>query len=194
MTKRVVKKHELQILKREIRFLEDSGVLPAEKAAEIQGIYEEGEKLSFTRTLLYVGSILVGAGILSLIASNWDEIGKLPKFLFIIGMFIASNFAAFRMERNYPKTSRSFYYLGVLVYGAGIFLVGQMFHFGGAFEEAFLWWSIGILPLAWVLRDKWILLASSLFALIYMTNDHYLMGQKRSLLGFTADCLDLLFE
>ncbi|MFP5107063.1 DUF2157 domain-containing protein [Neobacillus sp. C211] len=175
MVKRIVKQHELNFLKRELRFLEDSEILPVGKANEIDEIYEV-QRLSFTKTLLYVGSILIGAGVLSFIASNWDEIGKTAKLLLIIALFVASNLAGFKMERNYPKTSKSLYYVGVLVFGAGIFLVEQMFHLGTNSQNAFLWWSLGILPLAWVLRDKWILLASSLFVLKYMLDGQYLEG------------------
>ncbi|MBT2727216.1 DUF2157 domain-containing protein [Bacillus sp. ISL-75] len=175
MAKRIVKQHELNFLKRELRFLEDSEILPAGKVNEIDEIYEV-QRLSFTKTLLYVGSILIGAGVLSFIASNWDEIGKIAKLLLIIVLFVASNLAGFKMEMNYPKTSKSLYYVGVLVFGAGIFLVEQMFHLGTNSQNAFLWWSLGILPLAWVLRDKWILLASSIFVLKYMLDGQYLEG------------------
>lgn len=175
MAKRIVKQHELNFLKRELKFLEDSEILPAGKANEIDGIYEV-QKLSFTKTLLYVGSILIGAGVLSFIASNWDEIGKTVKLLLIIAIFLASNLAGYKMEKNYPKTSRGLYYLGVLVFGAGIFLIEQMFHLGTNSQNAFLWWSLGIMPLAWVLRDKWILLASSLFVLKYLLDGQYLQG------------------
>jgi hypothetical protein len=51
-----------------------------------------------------------------------------------------------------------------------------MFHLGTNSQNAFLWWSLGILPLSWVLRDKWILLASSLFVLKYMLDGQYLQG------------------
>lgn len=175
LAKRIVKQNELNFLKQELRFLEETEVLPGGKAKEIEKLYEV-QRLSFTKTLLYVGSILIGAGVLSFIASNWDEIGKTVKFLFIIGLFIACNLAGFKMEKNYPKTSKGLYYLGVIVFGAGIFLVEQMFHLGQSFQAAFLWWSLGILPLAWVLRDKWILLAASLFALVYLADEQYLQG------------------
>ncbi|XJZ27804.1 DUF2157 domain-containing protein [Bacillota bacterium Lsc_1132] len=68
---------------------------------------------------MYVGSILVGAGILSFIASDWAEIGKPIKFLLIIGLYIVCNFAGFKLEQHDPKTSKSLYYLGILVFGAG---------------------------------------------------------------------------
>lgn len=176
MKKRLVKMNELQFLRRELQYLEQSGVLPSGKAEEIDQLYEVERQISFTKTLLYVGSILIGAGILSFIASNWDEIGRLTKFLIILILFVGCNLAGYKLEEKFPKTSRSLYYLGVLVFGAGIFLVGQMFHFGGDFQDAFLWWSLGILPLAWFLRDKWILLAASLFAIIYMLHQPFLQG------------------
>ncbi|WP_312473415.1 DUF2157 domain-containing protein [Neobacillus sp.] len=174
---RVVKEDELNFLRQELHYLVEKQVIPTEKSEEIQALYEVRDKPSFTKTLLYVGSILIGAGILSFIASNWGEIGKPLKFLLILGIFFGCNFTGFKLERNYPKTSKSFYYLGVLVFGAGIFLVEQMFHIGGSIQEAFLWWSLGILPLAWVLRDKWILLAAAVFSLIHILDSSYLQGE-----------------
>lgn len=140
-------------------------------------MYSEQEGLSFTKILLYVGAALVGTGILSFIASNWAGLTKLTKFLFIIFLFILCHFSGFKMERHYPKTSRSLYYLGILIFGAGIFLIGQMFHFGGDVQDSFLWWSFGIFPLAWVLKDRWILFISTFFVLIYMLQAPFLSGQ-----------------
>lgn len=176
MAKRAIKKHEFQILKRELQHLEKTQVLTPEKSIEIQDLYEEEKKLSFTITLLYVGSILIGAGILSFVASNWAEMGKLFKFVFILALYMGCLLSGFFMERNYPKTARSLYYLGGIVFGAGIFLIGQMFHLGGNFHSAFYWWALGILPLAWVLKDKWILLAASIFMVIYMSDGAFING------------------
>ena len=176
MTRRALKETDLKLLKQELLFLVETEVLSPGKAKEIEELYDVKEKLSFTKTLLYVGSILIGAGILSFIASNWAEIGKTVKFLLIIVLFIASNLSGYKLEANYPKTSKSLYYLGVLVFGAGIFLVEQMFNLGGSTQASFLWWSLGILPLAWVLRDKWILFASALFIIVYMLDQPYLQG------------------
>ncbi|MBM4765209.1 DUF2157 domain-containing protein [Bacillus sp. B15-48] len=176
MSKRKIKADELRFLKQELQYLEKTGVLEADKTEEIEDHYEV-TRISFTKTLLTVGSILIGAGILSFVASNWGEISKLTKFLFILGLYFGSFFTGYFLENKFPKTAKSFYYLGVIVFGAGIFLIGQMFHFGGDFQDAFLWWSLGILPIAWVLKDKWILLFSSLLILIYMTDQPILSGQ-----------------
>ena len=174
---RVVRETELKFLKRELDYLAAAEIITPEKAEQIESLYEVRDKPSFTRTLLYVGSILIGAGILSFIASNWAEMAKPIKFLLIVGIFIACQFAGYKLEGNYPKTSKSFYYLGVIVFGAGIFLVEQMFHIGGSTQDAFLWWAIGIIPLAWVLRDKWILLAAAFFSLFHLMDATYLQGR-----------------
>jgi uncharacterized membrane protein len=176
MSKRRIKASELNVLKRELQFLEQSGVLQPRQTEAIESHYEVTQ-LSFTKTLLYVGSILIGAGVLSFVASNWGEIGKLTKFLLILCLYAGCQFTGYKLEKTYPKTAKSFYYLAVIVFGAGIFLIGQMFHFGGNFQDAFLWWSLGILPLAWVLKEKWILLGASLLILIYMTDQPIMNGQ-----------------
>lgn len=173
---RVIKRDELTFLKKELDYLAHEGVFPSEKTAEILAHYEVRDRPSFTKTLLYVGTILIGAGILSFIASNWAEIERSVKFLLIIGMYIGCMAAGFKLERNFPKTSKSFYYLGVIIFGAGIFLVEQIFHLGGSPQRAFLWWSLGSIPIAWVLRDKWILLAAAVFTLIHMLDEPYFSG------------------
>ena len=74
------------------------------------------------------------------------------------------------MEDHYPKTSRSLYYIGVFAFGAGIFLIGQMFNLGEGVYADFFMWGLGILPLAYYLKDKLIFASASLFFIIYGFN------------------------
>ena len=71
------------------------------------------------------------------------------------------------MEDSYPRTSRSFYYIGVFVFGAGIFLIGQMFNLSEGIYADFFMWGLGVLPLAYYLKDKLISAAVALFFIIY---------------------------
>jgi uncharacterized membrane protein len=82
----------------------------------------------------------------------------------LIGTFLAS----FIMSNNYPKTSKSLLLLGVIIYGAGIFLIGQMFNFGGSFTKAFLMWGLGILPASVLFKDKSIFSMASILFLVYL--------------------------
>lgn len=140
MEKKALNKHNYQFLMDECQYLKEQHILSDENMQTIESHYEIKESVSFTKVLLYIGSILIGIGLLTFIASNWSEIGKMGKFLLIIGLYASCMATGYKLTAAYPKTARSFYYLSLFVFGAGIFLIGQMFHFGGQFQQAFLWW------------------------------------------------------
>ncbi|WLV24656.1 DUF2157 domain-containing protein [Aciduricibacillus chroicocephali] len=160
--KRVIGKGEFAVLEREFIFLEKHGELEQGKAEQLLGLYEAGQghavdgSSRFLRIMLAIGAALVGLGILSFIASNWAGLDKLAKFLLLIFGLIVFYAGGFGLERRYPKTARSLYYIGAAIYGAAIFLIGQMFHLSGGAQNAFILWGAGLLPLAVYLRDKWV--------------------------------------
>lgn len=123
---------------------------------------------SFIKIILTIGALLVGLGILSFIAANWQELGKFTKVGIIVGIYLVTNFTGYKLANLYPKTSISLIYLGVLTYGAGIFLIGQIFHFSGHFSSAFLLWAVGILPMAALWKEKFIFVFAHILFLIYI--------------------------
>ncbi|KAA0965507.1 DUF2157 domain-containing protein [Sporosarcina sp. ANT_H38] len=150
--------------------MEQAGQLETNQARKLLGEYVPTERLSFVRILLVIGAVLIGVGILSFIAGNWQHIPKLAKFLLLF--FATAGFYAggYKLEDNYPKTSRSLYYIGLFVFGAGIFLIGQMFNLGEGVYADFFMWGLGILPLAHYLKDKLISASAALFFIIYGFN------------------------
>jgi uncharacterized membrane protein len=106
-------------------------------------------------------------GILSFIAGNWEALPRTVKFLLILFGLTGAYFTGWKLEDSYPKTSRSFYYIGAAIYGAGIFLVSQMFHSSSPFQQAFLVWALGTVPLALYLKDRWVMILSIVFIGIY---------------------------
>ncbi|SFJ54197.1 DUF2157 domain-containing protein [Thermoflavimicrobium dichotomicum] len=162
--KRLVTKSQFEFFKKELSHFEQHGVISSEQLQSMLSSYEVKARFSFIRILLIVGSILVGAGILSFIASNWSALPKVIKFLIILVGMTGFYLAGWKTEKTYPKTSKSLYYIGLAIYGAGIFLIGQMFHLGSDYQNAFLAWTVGALPLALYLNDRWV----SLFAIVLM--------------------------
>lgn len=152
--KRSIKDVDMKFLVQEMNYCQSQGIVTKEQRERILEQYEVKSKLNFIKVLLSIGAVLMGLGVLSFIASNWSAIGKLAKLLIIIGGFVGVNTIAYYFEDKLPKTSRSLNYLSVFIYGSGIFLIGQMFNFGGHFTQAFLLWSIGTLTMAVLLRDK----------------------------------------
>jgi uncharacterized membrane protein len=154
--KRNVWKSQFAFLKQELSHFAQQGVLTAEQTEAMLSQYEMRARFHFIRALLVVGSLLVGAGILSFTAGNWNGLPLLVRFLLILLGLVGCYVAGWKTEATYPKTSRSLYYLGLLIYGAGIFLIGQMFHLDSHSGNAFLAWTLGAVPLALYLKDKWV--------------------------------------
>lgn len=166
--KRQISKANFSLISTELEHYESNGLITGEQKSSLLKIYEIKSGLNFIQVVVTIGAIMVGLGILSFIASNWDGIGHLVKLLLIFGVFGGVNLEGYLLSETNPKTSRSFIYLGTLVYGAGIFLIGQMYNFGGDFPTAFLLWSLGILPLAFQLKDKYIMLFANLLFGVYL--------------------------
>ncbi len=168
--KRPIKKSEYQWLKKELDFFEKEGSIQAAQKEELLGHYKITGDSNFIRILLTVGAFLIGIGMLSFIASNWMYMSKTVKFLLIIISVIGVNGVGLKIENHNPKMARTLFYIGFLFYGAGIFLIGQMFNLGGSFRNAFLVWALGGLPIAYVLKDKLLLVFITALLFIYQMN------------------------
>lgn len=169
---RPISKANFSLVTTELQHYENEGLITGEQKNKILEIYEIQGGLNFIRVVVTIGAILVGLGILSFIASNWNGISPLGKLLIIFGVFGGVNLGGYLLSEHYPKTGRSLIYLGTLVYGAGIFLIGQMYNFGGEYPTAFLLWSLGIVPLAFQLRDKYLMLFANILFGVYLNGSY----------------------
>lgn len=167
--KRKITQQQKEFLQRELAYLESQNAVG--KVSDLDHFYlvENDKNNTSMHTLLWVGAVLVGAGCLTFIASNWSALSSLSKYFLILIGFMGFYLAGWKLEMRLPKTSRSLYYIGGIIFGAGIFLIGQTFHLGGAVYSAFMLWAIGILPLALYLKDKAITIFSIFLLLGYST-------------------------
>ena len=120
------------------------------------------------RVVLAIGAVLIGAGIFSFIAANWQELSKPSRIAIILVAMLASYFLGFwlREKKNYPKTGNALIFLGAIIYGSGIFLVGQMFNIRTNWPDGFILWMLGILPLAFIFRLNGLYYLSIVLSLI----------------------------
>jgi len=102
------------------------------------------------RIIVTIGAVLVGVGIFSFIAANWQEMTKVAKILIIVIAMISSYTGGWflREKWHYEKTGEALLLLGAIIYGAGIFLVAQMFHTRGNWPDGFILWMIGTIVMA----------------------------------------------
>lgn len=171
--KRKITRQQKEFLQRELTYLESQNAVQTVSDLDDFYLVENKKNITSMHTLLWVGAVLVGAGCLTFIASNWSALSSLSKYFLILIGFIGFYLVGWKLESSLPKTSRSLYYIGGIIFGAGIFLIGQTFHLGGAIYSAFMLWAIGIIPLAYYLKDKAIMFFSILLLFGYSTQVYF---------------------
>jgi uncharacterized membrane protein len=114
-----------------------------------------------------IGALLLGAGVILLIASNWGLIPRPSKLGLVFLTILAVNHAGYTLayDRGYPKLGAALLFLGALLFGGGIWLVAQIYNISSRDKNGLLFWALGILPVAWLLGMETILaLASGLLS------------------------------
>jgi uncharacterized membrane protein len=115
---------------------------------------EETSKLAI-RVIVTIGALLIGAGIFSFVAANWPVLTKPEK----ITVILASMAAAYALgwywqeQQKIGKTGAALFLLGAIIYGAGLFLVAQMFNIRANWPDGFVLWMFGVVALALALES-----------------------------------------
>ncbi len=101
-----------------------------------------------------IGAVMIGLGMILFFAYNWEDMHKFVKLGIIFSALIAAHAAGFRFRReagNHRAAGEGFHLLGTMLFGAGIWLVAQIYHIDEHFPNAFLVWGLGALALAWAM-------------------------------------------
>ena len=91
-----------------------------------------------------VGGLLIAAAFLAFVAAHWTEIARLLRFAILVaGMVVAGGLGAWFAATGRTVLADLCASIGAIIFGAGIALVGQMYHLGEDFAGGMLLWSIG---------------------------------------------------
>jgi uncharacterized membrane protein len=126
----------------------EAGLVDAATAERIQA-YEasQGGVLRQSRLALIVfalGALLLTAGALLFIAAHWDSLGPAGRFAIVLaGIALLHAGGAVAAGRGSPALSATLHAVGTGIFGAGIFLAGQVFHMAEHWPGALLLWSLG---------------------------------------------------
>lgn len=148
------------------------GLISQEQRQRIQSRY--GGQEAFTRlssSILILGAILIGLGIILFIASNWQVLGRVAKVGIISAAIVTFNAIGYRWRERpgaSPRVGEAFLLLGAIVYGAGIWLVAQIFQFPYNHADSVLAWIVGMLPVVWVMRAWSVLVLVSILAPVWL--------------------------
>lgn len=144
----------------------EQGIITPDQKTRIQDLYLWPPHVSRPQTpskpvnlilaLEIIGAILVGAGLITFIASNWPQLANAVKLALLIGLIAGIHISAGYLTAytGYPGAGRALSFLGNLAYGAGIWLVAQMYHLPPSFPQGMLIWALGVLPMAFVFKSR----------------------------------------
>src|SRR5947209_11867935 len=96
-----------------------------------------------------VGGLLIAAAFLAFVAAHWLELARLLRLAMLLaGIAVAHGLGAWFARTGRPVLADLCASIGAIVFGAGIALVGQMYHLGGDFAGGMLLWAMGALASA----------------------------------------------
>ncbi len=131
-----------------------AGVVDATTAARIRTLEQSqgsGERLRWPVLLaVALGGLLLCAGVLLFVAAHWDELSPAWRFTLVLVLVAVFPIAGAMTEERFPALSTTFYTIGTICVGAGIFLTAQVFNLQEHWPSGILMWTIGALA-AWLL-------------------------------------------
>ena len=162
-----------QRLRRDLQSWVSHGWISDSAAQQIVSSWEEDAGTSRLPTILGVlGALLLGLAAFTFVASNWAD---MPKFL-RLALLLSAMWGAYGIA-IWQYIGRHFWFtegallLGVLLFGANIMLIGQMYHLPADFPSGILLWTVGALTIAWAARSKAVLALSYVLAALWVYVD-----------------------
>src|SRR6266702_1512553 len=122
----------------------DGVIAPAAVASIRNALPPLSPGINIAVVVAIVGGLLIAAAFLAFVAAHWTEIARLLRFAILIaGMVVAGGLGAWFASTGRTVLADLCASIGAIIFGAGIALVGQMYHLGDDFAGGMLLWSIG---------------------------------------------------
>lgn len=105
---------------------------------------------SLPNLLALLGAVLVAAGALLFLAANWEGMGRVAKLAVLAAALWgahAASYAAVRVKAD--QFAEAMMLLSVALFGAGIMLIGQIYHLSADPPAGVLLWALGAIVAAW---------------------------------------------
>jgi len=145
---------------KEIQELVAAGILTEETAQNIVSYYQlkkENEPNRFTIVLAILGALLVGSGIILIIAHNWDDLSRLIKTIvaflpLVLGQSLCL-YTLLKQKQNAAWRECSSVLLFFAI-GGCISIISQVYNISGSLTGFLLTWILLALPLVYLLSSS----------------------------------------
>src|SRR3954454_18119252 len=131
------------------RWEADGVVTPAALAAIRAALPPLAPGINIPVVIGIVGGLLIAAAFLAFVAAHWIELARVSS----LAILFTGSIAAFGLGGWFARADRTVLAdlcagIGSIIFGAGIALVGQMYHLGEDFAGGMLLWAAGSLAAA----------------------------------------------
>jgi uncharacterized membrane protein len=159
-------------IQKDIPELVKANIISQATADEIQEYYQNKGGQATNRLFIIfgiMGAILVGLGIILILAHNWDELSRATKTFFaFLPLLVGQVFCGFSLIKKqdsiaWKESGAAFLFFSV---GASISLVSQVYNIPGNFSSFLLTWMLLCLPVVYLMK-------SSITSLLYITGITY---------------------
>ena len=181
----------------ELDLLVDKQVITAETASRIRGYYEVQESSSSARIVVVfsiLGALLVGLGIILVVAHNWDALPKLVRLgIAFLPLLLTHSVGGYLFVRNIESTAwrEATSALIIFAVATAISLVSQIYNIHGDLANFLLVWMALSAPVMYVFRSS----VGSLLFIVgttwYGSQSGYFHWNSGSLLYFVLLAADM---
>ena len=136
-------------LRGEVDAWQAEGLVDERAAAAIRSRYTADTRASLASLVLGIGSLFVGVGVLWLVATNYEDLSPLVRFLLVAAFWLGTTIAGTATSR-FGGPLRL---LGALLFGAVVFQAAQSLQVPAYEPVLLLAWAGGALALAYATRS-----------------------------------------
>ncbi len=132
-------------------------LITTKQKEQLQAYENSRQKNTALKAMLFLASVCLGLGVISIIAYNWQQISnavKLTSYFVLLFAIVGVNIWALHKQKEQLFNTTLF--INALWCLAGIGLIAQIYHLSSPNLEALLFWCLITLPLLPLASYKWL--------------------------------------
>ena len=132
-------------------------LITTKQKEQLQAYENSRQKNTALKAMLFLASVCLGLGVISIIAYNWQQISdavKLTSYFVLLFAIVGVNIWSLHKQKE--QLFNTILFINALWCLAGIGLIAQIYHLSSPNLEALLFWCLITLPLLPLASYKWL--------------------------------------
>jgi len=151
---------------------EREGIVTADGARTLRERYAAEPQGGLAQLVVgAVGALLIGTGLIAVLAYNWDDFPRWVRIGLALGPLAVTQAVSWwvlgRGETAKPWQREAAAVVQTLAVGAAMALVSQIYNLPGKWTDLVFSWCVVSVPLAWVLRSQAVAIAYLIGVAVY---------------------------